>query len=207
MFTTITALVDSAVPPGLIPTHGFHAEMVPSRVQKRNTAALPGARKKPVGLALAIMPVGVPAGKVLLVGSAFENVDHKRRLHACSVVQRAESRGGIGDPPLPAEVRGIPQALEGRSRCWAQLQRCWQRGWSPYTAARSLHPSGTEVAQTDGKVSSCHGVSAEPLNAFHACGSSAGEVSSSKTTWLRGIPTLAMSLFPGVTALSFFCLP
>jgi hypothetical protein len=34
-------------------------------------AAAPGARTKSVGLELAMVPVGVPVGKVLLLGLAF----------------------------------------------------------------------------------------------------------------------------------------
>jgi hypothetical protein len=45
--------------------------MVPSMVEKRKAAGAPGARRKSVGLALAMVPVGVPVGKVLLLGSAF----------------------------------------------------------------------------------------------------------------------------------------
>ena len=37
-------------------------------VEKRKSAGAPGARRKSVGLALAMVPVGVPVGKVLLVG-------------------------------------------------------------------------------------------------------------------------------------------
>src|SRR5882757_7217971 len=44
--------------------------MVPSIVEKRNKLGLPGASKKSVGLPLAMVPVGVPSGVFLLLGSA-----------------------------------------------------------------------------------------------------------------------------------------
>src|ERR1700733_15367611 len=54
-----------------MPTVGFHPTMAPSSVEKRNAAAGPPGRMKSVGLPLAIVPVGVPVGKVLLFGSAL----------------------------------------------------------------------------------------------------------------------------------------
>jgi hypothetical protein len=68
----MTAFVeDPGAPPAATPTFGFQPEIVPSMVEKRKRAAAPGARTKSVGLELAIVPVGVPVGKVLLLGFAF----------------------------------------------------------------------------------------------------------------------------------------
>src|SRR5215831_10552190 len=50
-------------------TFGFHPAIVPSPVQKRNTAGFPGASKKSVWLPLKMVPVGEPFGVFLFVGS------------------------------------------------------------------------------------------------------------------------------------------
>jgi hypothetical protein len=72
VLTTITVCVEEpGAPPAAIPIFGFHPKMLPSRVDKRKAAGAPGARTKSVGLEFAIVPVGVPVGKVLLLGSAF----------------------------------------------------------------------------------------------------------------------------------------
>jgi hypothetical protein len=63
------ACVDGAAAPLAIPTVGFHPEMVPSMVEKRKSAGAPAARRKSVELPLAMVPVGVPVGKVLLVAT------------------------------------------------------------------------------------------------------------------------------------------
>jgi hypothetical protein len=65
------AFVEGGLLPGATATVGFYPEMVPSMVEKRKAAGAPGASRKSVGLALAIVPVGVPVGKVLLLGSAL----------------------------------------------------------------------------------------------------------------------------------------
>src|ERR1700691_1782422 len=71
VLTTTTAFVEAAAPPLAIPMVGLHPEMVPSMVEKRKSAGAPAARRKSVGLPLAMVPVGVPVGKVLLLGSAL----------------------------------------------------------------------------------------------------------------------------------------
>jgi len=56
------------VPPLALPqTVGFHPTIVPSIVEKRNKLGLPGASKKSVWLLLAMVPVGVPSGGVLVI--------------------------------------------------------------------------------------------------------------------------------------------
>ena len=74
VFTTVIACVEGGVPPGATPTVAFHPAIVPSIVENRNVAALPGASKKSVVLPLKMVPVGVPVGVFLLFGSAGEMV-------------------------------------------------------------------------------------------------------------------------------------
>jgi hypothetical protein len=65
------ASLDGGAPPGATPTVGFHPDIVPSIVEKRKSAGAPGASRKSVGLLLAMVRVGVPVGKTLLLGSDF----------------------------------------------------------------------------------------------------------------------------------------
>jgi hypothetical protein len=51
------ACVEGGAAPAATPTVEFHPEMVPSMVEKRKAAGAPGAKRKSVGLALAIVPV------------------------------------------------------------------------------------------------------------------------------------------------------
>src|SRR6266403_292978 len=70
VLTTVTACVEGGAAPCATATVGFHPAIVPSIVEKRNAAGLPGASKKSVGLLFAMVPVGVPSGVFLLFGSA-----------------------------------------------------------------------------------------------------------------------------------------
>src|SRR5271170_1547402 len=67
----MTALTDGAAAPGAIATFAFQPAMAPSSVAKRKEEAKPPGRMKSVGTLLKIVPVGVPVGKVLLLGSAL----------------------------------------------------------------------------------------------------------------------------------------
>ena len=68
MRATVTALVDGGFAPGASPTPGFQAARVPSNVEKMKAACFLGARRKSVGLVLEITPVGLPVGKLGLLG-------------------------------------------------------------------------------------------------------------------------------------------
>src|SRR3954451_14207081 len=68
---TVVAFVDGPGTPGVFPTVGFHAAIVPSSVEKIKAAGLLGATGKSVVLLFGIIPVGVPVGKVLSLGSDF----------------------------------------------------------------------------------------------------------------------------------------
>src|ERR1700684_2461972 len=67
----MTALTEGAAAPVAMPTLGFHPAIAPSRVAKRKLEAKPLGRTKSVGTLLKIVPVGVPTGKVLLLGSTL----------------------------------------------------------------------------------------------------------------------------------------
>src|SRR5580698_38149 len=67
--------------------------MVPSMVEKRNRACLPGARRKSAGLPLAMVPVGVPVGKVLFAGLDWGMVT---------------TRGVMAPAPLYRVLRPVP---------------------------------------------------------------------------------------------------
>src|ERR1700716_4177643 len=67
----MTALTEGAGAPGAGPPRGVQPAMVPSRGAKRKLEAKPPGRTKSVGTLLKMVPVGVPVGKVLLLGSAF----------------------------------------------------------------------------------------------------------------------------------------
>src|SRR5215469_7540522 len=71
VWTTVTALVEGPGTPGVFPTFGFHAAMLPSSVAKMKAAGLPGAAGKSFVLLLGMMPVGVPWGKVGSLGLFF----------------------------------------------------------------------------------------------------------------------------------------
>src|SRR4030088_1490320 len=70
VLTTVTACVDGGAAPCATATFGFHPAIVPSMVEKRNTAGAPGASRKSVLLPLAMVPVGAPVGVFLSFGSA-----------------------------------------------------------------------------------------------------------------------------------------
>src|ERR1700734_3928167 len=67
----MTALTEGGAAPGATATAAFHPAIAPSMVEKRKVEARPPGRMKSVGTLLKMVPVGVPVGKVLLVGSAF----------------------------------------------------------------------------------------------------------------------------------------
>src|ERR1700679_1876065 len=67
----MTALTEGAGAPGGEGTEGFQPGVAPSRVAKRKEEAKPPGRRKSVATLLKMVPVGVPVGKVLLVGSAL----------------------------------------------------------------------------------------------------------------------------------------
>jgi len=64
----MVASLEGGTLPGATPTVGFHAEMVPSIVEKRTAAGVPGASRNLLA-AVSMVPVGVPVGKTLLLGS------------------------------------------------------------------------------------------------------------------------------------------
>src|ERR1700744_4773298 len=67
----MTALTEGAAAPGAMATAAFQPAIAPSRVEKRKLDARPPGKRKSVGTLLKIVPVGVPVGKVLLLGSTF----------------------------------------------------------------------------------------------------------------------------------------
>ena len=63
-----------------------------------------------MGLPLAMVPVGVPVGKVF-GGVGFGDGDDEPIYGSNAVVEGSEAGAVVGDPPGLPEVRGTPQGL------------------------------------------------------------------------------------------------
>src|SRR5277367_4100485 len=115
----MTALTEGAAAPGAMPTLGFHPAIAPSRVAKRKLEAKPPGRTKSVGTLLKIVPVGVPAGKVLLLGSTLGMVTIREFLTPAPLkrvlrpVPLSEIHQGL------PELRESPQGLMRVGSVWA----------------------------------------------------------------------------------------
>jgi hypothetical protein len=69
-------------------------------------AGAPGAKRTSMGLALAMVPVGVPLGKVLLLESAFENSHDQWSDRSRAVIEPAQASSIVRDPPRAAGTAG-----------------------------------------------------------------------------------------------------
>src|SRR5258708_12351219 len=106
VLTTVTACVDGGAAPCATATFGFHPAIVPSMVEKRNTAGAPGASRKSVLLPLAMVPVGVTVGVFLLLGSAGGMVTFKDFLSPAPLYIV------LNPVPLSVNLHVLPEALD-----------------------------------------------------------------------------------------------
>src|SRR5882757_7400561 len=102
----MTALTEGAAAPGAMSTLRFHPAIAPSRVAKRKLEARPPGRTKSVGTLLKMVPVGVPVGKVLLLGSALGMVTIREFLTP------APLKSVLRPVPLSEIHHGLPELRE-----------------------------------------------------------------------------------------------